>query len=65
MTKISHEQVLQVLVEALEPLEYSHALWEGGAAAFNRLDEWSDIDLHLVVDDEHVAEAFISGRPGA
>ena len=59
MTKISHEQVLQVLVEALEPLKYSHALWEGGAAAFDRLDEWSDIDLHLVVDDDHVEDAFI------
>ncbi|MCJ7660434.1 MAG: hypothetical protein MUO67_14900 [Anaerolineales bacterium] len=37
---------------------YTHALWEGGSAAFNQLDEWSDIDLHLVVDDEHVNDAF-------
>ena len=58
MTKVTREQVLQVLVENLEPLDYSRALWEGGAAAFNRQDEWSDIDLHLVVDDEHVNEAF-------
>ena len=58
MTKVTREQVLQVLVENLEPLDYTQALWEGGAAAFNRQDEWSDIDLHLVVDDEHVEQVF-------
>jgi hypothetical protein len=58
MTKVTREQVLQVLVENLEPLDYTRALCEGGAAAFNRQDEWSDIDLHLVVDDEHVEQVF-------
>lgn len=59
MTKVTREQVLQLLVEKLEPLDYTQALWEGGAAAFNRQDEWSDIDIHLVVDDDHVEDAFI------
>jgi hypothetical protein len=58
MPKVTREQVLQVLVQALEPLDYIHALWEGGAAAFNRQDQWSDIDLHLVVDDDQVKEVF-------
>lgn len=31
MTKVTCEQVIQVLVENLEPLEYPHALWVGGA----------------------------------
>jgi hypothetical protein len=44
----------------LEPLNYIHSFWEGGAAAFNRIDEWSDIDLYLVVDDNKVDEAFFA-----
>ena len=50
--------IIQTLVDALEPLEYVYAFWEGGAAAFNRIDEWSDIDLYLVVDNEKVDETF-------
>jgi len=42
----------------LEPLDYIHAFYEGGAVAFKRVDEWSDIDLYLVVDDERVSETF-------
>ena len=44
--------------KALEPLDYVYALYEGGAVAFNRIDEWSDIDLYAVVDDEKVDSAF-------
>jgi len=55
---LSRDTVIRVLIAALEPLDYVHALWEGGAVAFNRLDEWSDIDLYLVVDDEKVEEVF-------
>jgi predicted nucleotidyltransferase len=47
-----------VLAKMLEPLDYTHAFWEGGAAAFGRIDEWSDIDLYVVVDDTRVNDAF-------
>jgi hypothetical protein len=50
--------IIDALVSALEPLSYVHALWEGGAAAFNRIDEWSDIDVYMVVDDERVDDGF-------
>jgi len=43
----------------LEPLSYIHSFWEGGAAAFGRIDEWSDIDLYLVVDDKKVDETVL------
>lgn len=46
-------------MNALEPLDYVHAFWEGGAAALNRIDEWSDIDLYLVVDDKKAEETFL------
>jgi len=52
--KVSRDLIVQAMTEALEPLSYVHAFWEAGAAAFNRIDEWSDIDLYIVVDDDTV-----------
>ncbi len=34
-------------------------MWEGGAASFGRVDEWSDIDVQFAVDDERVADAVL------
>ena len=58
--KVTREAVIRTLNKALKPLSYAQALYEGGAIAFNRLDEWSDIDLYLVVDDDKVDAAFKS-----
>jgi hypothetical protein len=33
-------------------------MWEGGAAAFKRVDQWSDIDLQVDVADDRVADTF-------
>jgi hypothetical protein len=55
---VTREAILQALRTRLEPLEFVHAMWEGGAASFRRLDEWSDIDIHVDVDDQHVADVF-------
>jgi len=57
---LTRDVIIQTLVNALKPLDYAHAFYEGGAAAFNRVDEWSDIDLYLVVEDEKVNEAFLA-----
>jgi len=57
--KLTRDVIIQTLIDALEPLEYVHAFWEGGAAAFDRIDEWSDIDAYLMVDDEKVADTFL------
>jgi len=57
--KLIRKQIIKALVEALKPLDYVHTFYEGGAAAFNRVDEWSDLDLYLVVDDEKVNETFL------
>ncbi|MCW4055236.1 MAG: nucleotidyltransferase domain-containing protein [Candidatus Bathyarchaeota archaeon] len=56
--KVTRGAIVEVLARALEPLDYAYAFWEGGAAALGRLDEWSDIDLYLVVDDDRVDAAF-------
>jgi hypothetical protein len=56
---ISRSQIIAALVEALEPRQDALAFWEGGAAAFNRVDEYSDIDLQVAVSDDSV-EATIA-----
>jgi len=58
--KLTRKQIIEALAEALKPLDYVHAFYEGGAAAFNRIDEWSDLDLYLVVDEEKVNETFVA-----
>lgn len=48
--------ILNALTAALEPRPEVYAMWTGGAAAFNRVDEWSDIDLQIDVEDEHIPQ---------
>ena len=55
---ITREQVLAALRAGLEPLPYTHAMWEGGAVSWERLDAWSDIDVQVDADDERVEEAL-------
>ncbi len=57
MPSLTRAHILTALQSAIEPLPYTHAMWQGGAAAFNRVDEWSDVDLQIDVDDDRVAEA--------
>ncbi len=55
---LGRQEILDALTSALEPLPFVDAMWEGGAAAFDRLDKWSDIDLYVVAADDRVAETF-------
>ena len=54
----NREAILQALTASLEPLPFVDAMWEGGAAAFDRLDEWSDTDLYVVAADNKIAETL-------
>lgn len=56
--QVTRDRLLATLRERLEPIEYVHAMWEAGAIAFGRVDEWSDVDLQIVVDDDRVEDAF-------
>jgi hypothetical protein len=56
--RVTRESIIHMLVDTLQPLDYVHAFYEGGAIAFGRVDKWSDIDLYIVVDDDKVDEAF-------
>jgi hypothetical protein len=58
--KLNRDTVIKALVNALRPLDYVHAFYEGGAAAYNRIDEFSDIDAYAVVNDDKVKETFLA-----
>jgi len=58
--RLSRTSIIRALTAELQPLRFVHAFWEAGAAAFDRIDEWSDIDLYIVVDDAAaVVETFL------
>lgn len=55
---IERKDVVAALLATLEPLDYIHTVWEGGAASWNRVDDWSDIDLYVVCDDDRVEDTL-------
>jgi len=55
---VTRDAIMQALTAALEPLPWVDALWEGGSAAFGRLDAYSDVDVYAVVADDRLADAF-------
>ena len=56
--QIGRDAVVPALKTALEPLDYVHAMWEGGAISFDRIDDMSDIDLYVDVEDSRVSDVF-------
>ena len=57
---VAREAILNALREQLEPVKYVNAMWEGGAASFKRVDQWSDMDLQIDVADDRVADTFVA-----
>ena len=45
-------RLVDAVVRVLEPLPAVRAGWEGGSAAFENVDEYSDIDLCFIVESE-------------
>ena len=56
--RINRDEVTGAIARALEPLDYVYAMWEGGAVAFDRVDEWSDIDICVSAEDDRIEEPF-------
>lgn len=56
--RISRDEITGAIAAALEPLDYVYAMWEGGAVAFDRVDEWSDIDICVSAEDDRIEEPF-------
>jgi hypothetical protein len=57
-SSLSRDSIVHALTQALEPLPFVHAFYEGGAAAFDRIDQWSDLDFYVVADDTSIADTF-------
>lgn len=55
---LGRKEILENIVNALEPLDYVYAMWQCGSEAFNRIDQWSDIDVVVDVEDDKVKEIF-------
>ncbi|MDM9382841.1 aminoglycoside 6-adenylyltransferase [Chlorogloeopsis sp. ULAP01] len=51
-------KILQVLIKALQPKDFALAFWQGGSAAHGYTDEWSDIDIEVIVEDNYIEETF-------
>jgi predicted nucleotidyltransferase len=56
--RIERQQIIDVLCSALNRVAFIRAAWLGGSDATGRTDEWSDVDLALIVDDDRVQDAF-------
>jgi hypothetical protein len=55
---VTRDRIVRAVADVLEPLDYVYAMWEGGAVAFDRVDEWSDVDICVDAADDRVEEAF-------
>lgn len=59
---MSRTDILEAVRAAVEPLPWVHALWEGGSASFGRVDQWSDVDIGIAVEDGRVEDAFAAAE---
>ncbi|MBU0648304.1 hypothetical protein KJ855_03945 [Patescibacteria group bacterium] len=59
---IKREQIIDKLKEGFEGDDRVYALWLEGADTNERVDEYSDIDVWLDVEDEYVDEIFVKVR---
>lgn len=50
--------IVEYLKEKLEPLPYVYAMWLEGADANGTLDEYSDIDIYIDIEDKNEMDAI-------
>ena len=56
--RVTREQIIDQLEVSTQDLPSVRALWLGGSDATGRTDQWSDIDMYLVVEDTEVETAY-------
>ncbi len=57
------QRILETIIATLEPKDFVLALWQGGSAAHKSTDEWSDIDIQVIVEDERFQEIIAVDAP--
>lgn len=55
---VGRQEIIDALAQGLEPVPWIRAAWLGGSDGTGRTDEWSDVDLQILVEDAHKEEAF-------
>ncbi|MFN8287164.1 MAG: hypothetical protein U0V74_10445 [Chitinophagales bacterium] len=50
----TRDKIISPLIAFLQSIPQINAVWEGGSAAWGRIDNWSDIDLQVDVADDLV-----------
>jgi len=48
----TREKIVTALIKLYEPIEEVYAVWENGSIAFNRVDDYSDIDMAVECEKE-------------
>lgn len=59
---IDRARLRTTFADRLEQIPFCRALWEGGSTAWHRDDEWSDLDLMVLVDDGRIDETLSAIR---
>ena len=55
---IDRDEIVRTVAGSLELHAWALAAWLGGSFATGRTDEWSDVDVQALVEDDHVDDAF-------
>jgi predicted nucleotidyltransferase len=55
---VGRDRIIATLAAALESERWTLAAWLGGSDATGRTDEYSDVDLVAIVEDDRVDDAF-------
>ena len=55
---LSRSDITSALSRELSKISFVQAFWEGGAVAWGRVDEYSDIDAYLLIDVGKTQETF-------
>jgi hypothetical protein len=56
--RIGRQEIIDALHGALKEADWVRAAWLGGSDASGRTDEYSDVDLCVVVEDDRVEDGF-------
>jgi len=54
------DTIINLLKKELSTYPFIHALWLEGADAHSRADEYSDMDIWIDTDDNHIEDAFVA-----
>jgi predicted nucleotidyltransferase len=60
---VNRQDLINAVAAALPELPWVRAAWLGGSDASGRADEYSDVDLIVVAEDDHVEDVFTALEP--